>query len=126
MEETGQAGRPKHILLADDDPTIRATLEEFLEDLGYRVSTAENGRMAWDILERLQEPVHLLITDIAMPVMDGIALIRRVRQRFKAMPIAVISGYADNAQIAAAGIHDTVRFNKPMDFAEIERFLDRL
>ncbi len=126
MEKAEQAGQPKRILLVDDDPTIRATLEEFLVDLGYRVSTAENGRHAIDILEQLQEPALLLITDIAMPVMDGIALIRHVRQHFDTLPIAVISGYADDARIAAAGIHDTVRFNKPMDFAEIERFLDRL
>ena len=126
MEEAEQASRSKRILLVDDDPVIRTTLEEFLVDLGYRVSTAENGRQAMDILEQLQEPIHLLITDIAMPVMNGLSLIRHVRQRFEALPIAVISGYADDAQIAAAGIHDTVRFNKPMDFAEIGRFLDHL
>jgi len=126
MEKTEQAGRSKHILLVDDDPAIRSTLEEFLVDLGFRVSTAENGRRAIDMLEQFQESIHLLITDIAMPVMDGITLIRHVRQRFDTLPIAVISGYADDAQIAAAGIHDTVRFNKPMDFAEIERFLNRI
>ena len=126
MEETERAGRSKHILLVDDDPAIRSTLEEFLVDLGFRVSTAENGSIAWDMLEQFQESIHLLITDIAMPVMDGITLIRHVRQRFDTLPIAVISGYADDARIAAAGIHDTVRFNKPMDFAEIERFLNRI
>ena len=130
----GQIRRPQDLVrrigqarrAVDDDPVIRTTLEEFLVELGYRVSTAENGRRAIDILEQLQESVHLLITDIAMPVMDGIALIRHIRQRFDALPIAVMSGYADDAQIAAAGIHDTVRFNKPMDFAEIGRFLDHL
>ena len=118
--------RAQHILVVDDDEIIRTTLEDFLVDLGYRVSAAGNGRHAINILDTLQEPPSLLITDIAMPVMDGISLIRHVRQRFAALPIAVFSGYADDVQIAAAGIHDTVRFNKPMDFAEIERFLDQL
>lgn len=120
------ANRSQHILLVDDDPVIRSTLEDFLVDLGYRVSTAANGRHAIDILDDMPEPPQLLITDIAMPVMNGITLIRHVRQRFDALPIAVISGYADEAQIAAAGIHGTIRFNKPMDFAEIERFLARI
>jgi CheY-like chemotaxis protein len=67
------------ILLVEDDPALRATLAEVLEERGYEVHTAGNGRQALDTLDHAPPPSAILL-DLAMPVMDGWAF-RAAQQR---------------------------------------------
>jgi CheY-like chemotaxis protein len=83
------------ILLADDDPQIRAFLQAVLSARNYAVDQATDGRDALDVLRRSGAAVDLLITDIKMPRMDGVALARAVAELFPAMPVLFISGSAD-------------------------------
>ncbi len=65
------------ILIAEDDLVSRLILQKTLENWGYEVRAAENGRQAWEILQR--EDLQLIIADWIMPVMDGITLCREIR-----------------------------------------------
>jgi diguanylate cyclase (GGDEF)-like protein len=65
------------ILIAEDDLVSRLILQKTLEGWGYRVYSAENGKDAWDLLQR--EDLQLIIADWIMPVMDGITLCREIR-----------------------------------------------
>ena len=65
------------ILLVDDDPNILSTLSSSLVDLGYRVTTALGGQKALDVLH--QKPFDLVITDLNMPGVDGIAVLSRAK-----------------------------------------------
>ena len=85
-----EAGRK--ILVVDDEQVMRIELFQALIGEGYAVSVAEHGRMALDILER--EPVSLLITDIKMPEMDGLELLRRVKAVGPAVPVVIMTGFA--------------------------------
>ena len=67
-----------NILIADDEDDIRNLIKISLEENGYTVLTAKNGKEAWDIISA--ENVHLAILDVMMPVMDGFNLLRKIRE----------------------------------------------
>ena len=81
------------ILLADDEKDIRSSLAEFIEGLGHQVSLATNGREALEMLEK--ESVHLVLSDIRMPDVDGLELLQRIKLSVELRGVAVIlfTGY---------------------------------
>ena len=83
------------VLLADDDPQIRAFLQASLRARQYLVDLASDGVEALYVVERLGATVNLLITDIKMPRMDGVSLARAVAQILPRLPVLFISGWAD-------------------------------
>jgi two-component system chemotaxis response regulator CheY len=81
----------KKIMTVDDSPTIRQMLSVALKGAGYDVVEAENGK---DALQKLEtEPVNMLITDLNMPQMNGIDLVRSVRQSLglRFLPIIMLT-----------------------------------
>jgi two-component system, response regulator YesN len=91
------------VLIVDDDKLVRKGLISAMpwRDFGMEVvAEANNGQRAIEILER--QPIDLLLTDLAMPVMSGIELIRVVRERFRRIPIAVLTLHQDFEYIQEA------------------------
>lgn len=85
----------RHILVVDDSPTLRTSLTFCLENAGYQITQAENGQEGLETLKRLMaegNSIALIITDINMPVMDGIRFIQEVKATpFRFLPILVLS-----------------------------------
>ncbi len=82
--------RSAPILVVDDDETVRSTLKEYLDANGFQVITAGNGKEAIDLMAENHEQIGLVVSDIRMPVLDGISLIRRIREIWSCYPY---SGY---------------------------------
>jgi CheY-like chemotaxis protein len=82
------------ILIADDEPTVRAYIRTILRIEGYELLEAVDGVDALQKVEQRDAPVDLLVTDIRMPRMDGLALARSVTQRHPKTPVLYISGYS--------------------------------
>jgi DNA-binding response OmpR family regulator len=80
----------KRILIIDDDLVVRDTLITILEERGYEVITAVNGEQGLAIFRR--ERPDLLVTDIVMPVKEGLQTIREIREEWPDMKIIAISG----------------------------------
>ena len=78
------------ILVVDDDPEIRDVVREVLELDGHQIATFDDGERALAHVNR--HPVELLITDIFMPEVDGLQIIREIRRRRLKMPIVAMSG----------------------------------
>lgn len=111
------SGRPR-VLVADDEPAIRELLAKTLALAEYDVDPVPDGRTA---LARLQGSPHdLLITDLKMPGMDGLALIREVRRLHPALPVIIITAYSTEASaIEAINLGVQGYLTKPFRIAKI-------
>jgi CheY-like chemotaxis protein len=85
---------PHTILIADDEPTIVDALAMLLDDEGYRVCRAYDGREALRIIS--DDPPDVIVSDVMMPRIDGLSLTRRLRDRGDPTPVVLMSAvYAD-------------------------------
>lgn len=81
------------ILLAEDDPVVRNLIRTMLAKEGYAVLTANDGAEALEICTAFSDPIHLLLTDVSMPRMDGWTLAKELRQQRPEVKVIVMSGY---------------------------------
>jgi CheY-like chemotaxis protein len=108
------------ILLVEDDDSVRAFVKRALELDGHEVLHAEDGGQGLDVLRMERGRFDLLLTDIKMPVMDGIALALAAARDFPALKILLMTGYADQRERASnleALVLDVV--TKPFTLADI-------
>lgn len=84
--------QPYHILLVEDDKEILEGVSIYLRNQGYVVFQAQNGVQGLEILEK--EEIHLAIVDIMMPVMDGITMTMKLRERFD-LPVIMLSAKSE-------------------------------
>jgi CheY-like chemotaxis protein len=92
--------RSPRILLVDDDALVRDVIAESLADLGYEVMRAEDGPSALGLLDS-GEAVDLLVTDLSMPGMDGVAVIREVQRRRPGLPSVLLTGFPSETAVYA-------------------------
>jgi len=106
------------LLLAEDDRIVRITVADALEEAGYRVEACADGTTALAALER--EPFDLVLTDVRLPGVDGIALFRRARQVLPDAGIVLMTAYA-HAEDAVAVMREGARdyLQKPFEMDEL-------
>jgi PAS domain S-box-containing protein len=94
-EEPEVEDRRGTVLIVEDEPAVRRLVCTVLEDGGYRIREAANGREALEYLERGVGQVDLILTDVVMPDITGPELVARLAPLEHAMPVLFMSGYAD-------------------------------
>ena len=110
------------ILIAEDEDAIRILIARALRQDGHDVVTAIDGAQALDALAREKGAFELLLTDIRMPVMDGIALAYAAARNHPDVTIVLMTGYADQRERAHgldARIHDVI--TKPFSLGAMRR-----
>lgn len=113
------------VLIVDDDPGIRQTISQLICDLGYECDTAGDGPDALDMLER--GSYFCVFTDIVMPRMNGIELIRKIKARDVSIPIIVITGYASlELAIDAMKCGASDFLQKPFKVSQIKLLLGKV
>jgi len=108
------------ILIADDEDSMRQLVARAIAMDGHEIVTAQDGAEALEILTGAGGAFDLLLTDIQMPVMDGIALALSAARDFPDLTILLMTGYADQRERASnlnALVHDVV--TKPFSVADI-------
>jgi CheY-like chemotaxis protein len=108
------------ILIAEDEEALRSLVARALALDGHEVATANDGAQALDLLARAPGGFDLLLTDIRMPVMDGIALALSAARDHPRLAILLMTGYADQRERASgldALIHDVI--TKPFTLATL-------
>jgi len=109
------------VLVVDDDILVRKVLKKYISSLGYNVDTAEDGRGALDMLRSY--PYDLVLTDLQMPRLGGIELLKEMFREYPDIPKIVLTGQGTNDDIIAAlksGAYDFLY--KPIDDFQILEF----
>lgn len=115
----------KIILLVEDNQESRELMKYILKSLGYRVIVAEDGLEALELAE--QEPFDLIMMDISMPIMDGITVVKIIKQHKPIAKIPVIAVTAHSKkyrdEVIAAGAVELLV--KPVDLNDLQLVLEK-
>jgi len=125
-----RSGFSAHVLVVEDDPLVRAVVARELATQGYQVSEACDGEAALERLRQVGEQFDLLITDLAMPRMDGRELAERSAQVRPALPVLFMSGHPDEATRRVLVEADRPYLQKPFTaedlMSRVEEMLGRV
>jgi signal transduction histidine kinase len=119
---TPPTGGPERILLVEDEPNVRRIARRILERNGYTVLEASNGAEALRVLERRQEPIALVLTDLVMPEMGGRELASKLRIVSPTSRVLFMSGYTEDAVLRQSVMEPGAIFlDKPFTFDTLIR-----
>jgi PAS domain S-box-containing protein len=113
------SGRPRRVLLVEDEVVLRMSTTDMLEQLGCFVTGVGTGEQAFELLEK-GGSFDLLVTDLGLPGMSGEELAARVRSRFPSLPVVIASGYGRSG-MQAEGLQF---ISKPYSSVDLQQALD--
>lgn len=108
------------ILVVDDEATVRDFVQRVLEYCGYPVALAMHARHALDLIHELNGAIRLLLTDVRMPGVSGVELLRQARRVWPGLPCLFMTGYADDAWAVEALSLACPVLRKPFTVEELE------
>jgi signal transduction histidine kinase/CheY-like chemotaxis protein len=121
------AARPGRgpVLVVEDEAAIREVIDRVLRRAGFAVVLARDGQAALGMIERMEAPPALVLTDLTMPGMDGRRLAEEVRRRTPGIRIAFMSGYLDTHDEAGGNALGGALLSKPFTPDEVVAFVGR-
>ena len=114
-----------NILIIDDDDVVLSTIGEVVAALGHRARTACDGKIGLTLAE--QERFDIVITDLAMPEVDGLTVLRQLKKRQPETAVLVITGDSTADPLAASvnlGVDGYV--NKPFEMGDLDKQISRI
>jgi PAS domain S-box-containing protein len=119
-------GEKPTILIVDDDPVVRSTLENCFDEEDYVIETAEDGLAALSLIEKTQ--IDVALVDLKMPGIDGLELCRRIKKKSPGTEVIIVTGYGSRESVIAAlrvrdGAFDYIL--KPPDLMEISHSVEQ-
>jgi len=115
---SGETSNAPRLLIVDDDHGQRSLLETFLRAQGFRTQSAASGEAALQLLA--EGTFAMMISDVRMPGMSGLETLRRVRQTHPALPVLLVTAFADIRSAVTAMRDGAVNFlAKPIDLDEL-------
>ena len=113
------------ILIVDDEEGLREGLSKLLEGEGYAVIAAETGEEALQILQ--QSHIDLVLTDMRMPGMDGIELLKKIRERHGELGVIILTGYGQiESYIEAMNFGAIEYVSKPFKVNELKFIVNKI
>jgi diguanylate cyclase (GGDEF)-like protein len=123
--EEGAAGAEKEtVLLVEDEAALLRLAREFLEECGYHVLEARDGEEALQVSDQYAGPIHLVLTDVVMPRMNGWELAKRLAIRRPETKVLYVSGHTDDATVRQGLLDPDINFlRKPFTLDTLQRTL---
>ena len=110
------SGGPETVLVAEDEPSVRAIIARSLREYGYSLVEARDGRQALEMAETAPAPPDLVIADVVMPGLGGKALAQALQSRWPGIPVLFISGYAGVDAVRRGLLDEGAEFmQKPLE-----------
>lgn len=118
-------GQQKRILVVDDEENARVALSKILAREGYDVASAGNGFEALNFLRNRE--VELIITDINMPEMNGLAFLREVHNSYPASNVIMVTAYGEvESYIEAMNLGAFEYINKPVKLDDLKKVINKI
>ena len=117
---------PFKLLLIDDDEPVLANLCIFLRDKKYDVTSASDGLEGLKLFENDQQGFDLVITDIVMPQISGMALISMIKKKFPDIPVIAITGWGEYPEAFPVESQADRVLSKPFELSELNKAINRL
>jgi signal transduction histidine kinase/CheY-like chemotaxis protein len=117
------------VVVADDEPNVRQVTTVMLEQAGYRVIGAGDGREAVDLVARYRDEVKAVLLDVTMPTMNGEEAVRALRERGHSVPVILSSGLIDVDVLKRLGVSEPTEIHmlqKPFRSAELLELLQEI
>lgn len=117
--------RRKTVLVVDDEADVREVVEEMIADMGYQVKGVSNAKAAQDLMANT--PVDLVISDVQMKDLDGLALARWIRDHFPRMPMALMTAFpSDDLRSLVRRRIVNMLLQKPFQIQELQGMVQSL
>jgi CheY-like chemotaxis protein len=118
------AGGTETVLVVEDEPLVRSLAVRALQDQGYHVLQAEDGPAALTVSQANEGEIHLLVTDVVMPGMNGKELADRLSAERPGLRVLYVSGYTDHAVVRHGVLEEGIAFlSKPFDMGNLTRMV---
>ncbi|MFH1542221.1 MAG: response regulator [bacterium] len=96
---------PKHILVIDDQESMRSITKSMLETEGYKVTEAEDGAEGLELFQEDPADFDLVLADVNMPKMDGFELLKAIKEEHLEIPVILLTGINENVAEAVGTIY---------------------
>ena len=117
---------PFKLLIIDDSEEILRMLENFLSKKNYQVVTASDGLGGLKLLETENPDFDLVITDIVMPDISGVAIISIIKKKLPATPVIAITGWGRHPEALAAEAKVDAVLEKPFELSKLDKLIRNL
>ena len=114
------------LLIIDDNQEVLDTLGDFLSKKNYEVSTASDGLDGLKLLETEKRGFDLVITDLVMPNISGVAVISIIKKKFSDIPVIAITGWGEHPEALAAEANANIILEKPFKLSELDKIIKDL
>ena len=107
------------VLVVDDEEAVRGPISRMLRHLGYFVLEASNGENALHVMQEYHSPIHLVVSDVRMPEMEGTELVEMLRSWYPSIRVLLISGVPQHGLAEAGQIEGSDFLGKPFTMEEL-------
>lgn len=125
---TAKTGSSETILVVDDEPAVLEVAKQSLRTLGYEVLSAAHGIEALDIAGEYEGEIHMLLTDLTLPLISGEQVARQLREQRPGIKVLLMTGYGKQAEALEDTIDNVEILAKPFTLrvlaARIREILD--
>ena len=118
--------RQKKILVIDDNEDVLRTITQYLEQKDYRITAASNGLEALKICETEKGGFDLIVTDLVMPNISGVAIISIVKEKYPKVPVIAITGWGEHPEALATEAKADIVLEKPFELDEFNNIIKDL
>ena len=117
---------PFKLFIIDDSKEILRALESFLSKKNYQVATASDGLDGLKLLEKEKPGFDLVITDIVMPDISGVAIISVIKKKFPVTPVIAMTGWGKHPEALAAEAKVDAVLEKPFELSKLDKLIKDL
>ena len=114
------------LLIIDDNEEILTSLKNFLSKKDYDVMSASNGLDALKLIEAATDDFDLVVTDLVMPNISGVAITAIIKKQNQKMPVIAITGYGEQPEALAREVNADVVMEKPFKLDLLEKHISEL